>query len=393
MFLDEWLIHTESIGKILKCVDIIWIAPNATSLYNESENQLEGFQILRLTLNLRNTKENVDESKKLAKQETFRYTEGISSPPDDFPYGLPPLYFSTMEEGLMKAREQKSGGILIVKDDINKGVIDPKFGQVKYYATRRNDFKVEENPVEFLNDGNVLVTDNPCVSGFEFPTVIYHKQLRQLLTIEEHDCNVVMRCKAQLIIINETESKPNRFPEVYHRFKEKIKPRVGSTFKQGWDPLDEISKFVDVPDELRDEHLDLSATMYYFEHDTENMLPEQELKMLKAIDYCCRCFKLLLPLLIDYTDPNIQLMTQFYSETGAYKTLREYVLYHEDESRRSGPYSAILVRAAEIVNFFAAVFDVFIDGNMGPKQKFRMNSIFKNEARIPTVQMQNLNRC
>ena len=134
LFLDEWLIHTESIAKIPKFVDVIWIAPNATSLYNELENHLESFEILRLTLNLRNTKENVNKSKQLAERLLYRYTEGISSPPDNFPGGLPPLNVSNLEEGLTEARKQQSGGILIVQDEI-KGEIDPEFGQVKYYST------------------------------------------------------------------------------------------------------------------------------------------------------------------------------------------------------------------------------------------------------------------
>ena len=222
------------------------------------------------------------------------------------------------------------------------------------------------------------MTDIPCVSGFEFPTVIYHKQIRKLLiVIEEHECNVLMRCKAQLIIVDETDgATPHHYPEAYDRFKEKIKPRVGNTFKQGWDPLDEISKFVEVPKELRDEHLDLSAALHYFEHDTEKMSPEQELGLIKSIDYCCRCFELLLPLLVDDNDPNIQLMRAFYSETGAYKTVRDYILYRDDEARRSDLYAAFLDKAGETANFFVAVFDVFIDRLMGPRQKFRMGIAF-----------------
>ena len=61
-------------------------------------------------------------------------------------------------------------------------------------------FSGAENPIDFLNEGNILVTSRNYLSGFEWPVVIYQLVESDEGDVERHECNVISRCTSMLIV-------------------------------------------------------------------------------------------------------------------------------------------------------------------------------------------------
>ena len=171
LFLDEWDIDGKLIKRLPNHVDIIWIAPNQFYMLLASKKGLEEFETLKLSLNLRNTKQIVHETRLLVRLSFFSHPIALVKPPINFPEGFQPiLHKDSIEECLKTALELTSSGVLIIVDDRNISEKLAVYGKI--YSQKINQFTTSENPHEYLSQGNVLITDNITVSGYEWPTVI-----------------------------------------------------------------------------------------------------------------------------------------------------------------------------------------------------------------------------
>ena len=402
LFLDEWHIDKESLENIPKCVGVIWIAPDATSLYEHSELQLHAeYEILRLELNLRNNKDIVNATISHAEKEHYRYAHGISRTPINFPRGKPPVYFKQnkenptepLKEALIEGRKHTSnGGILVIidkfNDDLRQFVRDStrdknlksllKHTPVKYYTVEETDFSANENPSKFLNDGGILITDLPSTLGFEFATVIYFKQVNYKLhvVVLEHECNAYMRCKAQLIIINEegkASDYENLYPVAFERWMEKgkllFRKDKGVWLKKDWNPIKLVDKYVNVPDDYT---FDFKALHEFHQNDKEKLSAENEQNMIRCIFDLARLLKLLMPILVkDDQNEKVQELRAFYGDGGIYQLLKEYV-----ENNSEDTYEQLRKRAVEGLDSFHPLLDI-VTMNMS----WRLKRYFLN-ARI-----------
>eukprot|EP00111_Clytia_hemisphaerica_P011395 TCONS_00033386-protein len=224
IFLDEWNVNQPSLVEV-ENTDICWIAPNA--LYQEKmnrddykfENTFKGFQLLQLSVNLRNSKEIAREAKSLAEERLYRYTEGISEPPSNFPNGPPPAFVKSVKEAVEMIRNSdqasqgnssknkvKNRGILVITDtiaDVNLGEVSDEIMFYDDSFIKQEQFEGVQNPCEFLRQGNsILITKPSYVNGFEWNTVIYKLSTKIDDYIEFHDCNITMRCTTNLFIVN-----------------------------------------------------------------------------------------------------------------------------------------------------------------------------------------------
>ena len=224
MFLDEWNQNQPSLDEVVN-TEICWIAPNA--LYQEKMNRLDyklentfkGFQSLQLSVNLRNSKEIAKEVKSLADTRLYKYSEGISVPPSNFPNGPPPLYVKSIKDAVKAIRDadqksqrgsNKKKGILIITDSIYDVDLGDVSGDILFYDDsfiQQELFENLQNPREFLRQGNsILITKPGYVNGFEWTTVIYKLSTKIDEYIEFHECNIAMRCTTNLFIVNTKET-------------------------------------------------------------------------------------------------------------------------------------------------------------------------------------------
>uniref|UniRef100_A0A7M5UEM7 Uncharacterized protein n=1 Tax=Clytia hemisphaerica TaxID=252671 RepID=A0A7M5UEM7_9CNID len=213
IFLDEWNVNQPSLVEV-ESTDICWIAPNA--LYQEKmnrddykfENKFKSFQLLQLSVNLRNSKEIVGEAKSLAEVRLYRYTEGISEPPSNFPNGPPPVFVKSVKEAVKIIRNSdqatsqgnssenkvKNRGILVITDTITDVDLGEVSDDIMFYDDsfiKQEQFEGVQNPCEFLRQGNsILITKPGYVNGFEWNTVIYKLSTKIDDYIEFHDCNI-----------------------------------------------------------------------------------------------------------------------------------------------------------------------------------------------------------
>ena len=79
----------------------------------------------------------------------------------------------------------------------------------KIYCINRNDFKENENPFKFLQDGNVLIVDNMLTDGFEWTTVILIEE--PPMGEPSYDCNQMMRCTTNLIIVRKEKEEYEKY--------------------------------------------------------------------------------------------------------------------------------------------------------------------------------------
>ncbi|XP_066933649.1 uncharacterized protein [Clytia hemisphaerica] len=219
LFLDEWDIHKETIDRLPNCVEYIWIAPNASNLNEKKEEQLQDeFEILRLSLNLRNSESIVKTSKYSADERYYRYPSGLSATSRNLPRGPDPVFTESVPHALHIARKSTKKGILVVADIINeKNVITlvdeirraRKDENVKVFRSQHCSNKESSNPCDILKEGGILVTDSLSVSGFEWPVIIFlaNNAIRDasLSLIEGHESDVAMRCTTHYIMVNYKE--------------------------------------------------------------------------------------------------------------------------------------------------------------------------------------------
>uniref|UniRef100_A0A7M6DQ13 Uncharacterized protein n=2 Tax=Clytia hemisphaerica TaxID=252671 RepID=A0A7M6DQ13_9CNID len=240
LFLDEWDIHEKSseedniihqveVEKLLKKLDILWIAPSAPSqrkMKLPDNLTLDGFEVLDLEYNLRNSKEIVKVTSEIAKKDDqYCYKELLAETPPNFPTGCRPKYVKTIEEGIKMARKvNKRGGILVnvdptdVKDDLINFMENNKKHFKTYFYEKSEDFeealkrrylvtksrygiKRDKSPYDCLRDGHILITDNSHIQGFDWPTVICIQQSPQERNAK-HKCNYFLRCTTNLIVVH-----------------------------------------------------------------------------------------------------------------------------------------------------------------------------------------------
>ena len=155
-------------------LDFLWIVPSTIDIsmfdYDEWENT---FTFLDLSQNFRNAREIVKTTKSVAEEKEYGYNEGIVMPPENFPTGCTPVFVDTLEDAVVEARKRTKDGILIIVDEeYNFDKLKLMKENWKVYHGHRNDFKKEENPYKFLQDGNVLIIHDFTSFGFEWTTVI-----------------------------------------------------------------------------------------------------------------------------------------------------------------------------------------------------------------------------
>ncbi|XP_066914200.1 uncharacterized protein [Clytia hemisphaerica] len=242
LFLDEWLV-TPNLSRISEQVEVMWIAPNALSILNAFTDDAEmksKFKSLNLSFNMRNSHEVVRSSKKLAEKMLYRYETGLVKPPVLFPTGTTPLEIQTVGELFVNVVPNKKTGILMIADAKQKSAFDHLLAiinskhtnkKIKVYSQWKNDFTGSLiNPIQFLKDGNILVTTTNWASGFEWDTVVlitFMKKVKEPdstvsfensesilvrnrpmpnpekvssdFRIEGHPCNAMLRCTTHLI--------------------------------------------------------------------------------------------------------------------------------------------------------------------------------------------------
>eukprot|EP00111_Clytia_hemisphaerica_P005812 TCONS_00016821-protein len=202
----------KEIKDIADSLSFLWIVPDATSQMYQKQNDLsEDFEFLQLTYNLRNAVEIVQKSESIVETKPFRYREGLAPTPPNFPRGVPPVYMKTIEDAIVHARKITSGGILLVANslcDVPLRYIRDEETEL-YSQLESVVFPVDENldPIQTLKEGKVLITIPDFVSGFEWPTVIFLSNNRNtdVPYLEQHDCNIVLRCTNTLIIVDGKE--------------------------------------------------------------------------------------------------------------------------------------------------------------------------------------------
>ena len=210
MFIDE--INTRGIAEwieqMIPLVDYLWIVPSTDSLKSGLDQELsQNLFFLDLKRNFRNCQEVAKAAISVAEKKGYHYKEGIAIPLGNFPGGCAPLFVDSFESAVKEARKRTNDGILVIIDgaigvnvDGYFHVLDQINENVKAYHVMRNDFEERENPYKFLQEGNVLIIDERLSLGFEWSTVIVVTQVAGYTTTL-HDCNYMMRCTTNLIVV------------------------------------------------------------------------------------------------------------------------------------------------------------------------------------------------
>ena len=190
------------IRRISEIVDFLWIVPSTGNLSGDDfKDWEESFTFLNLTQNFRNSREVVKRIKSFAAEKNYKYKKGIVMPLENFPTGCPPVFVESFEEAMKEARKRTNHGILVIAKDVDDiDIFNQMKEKWKVYHFGRNDFKEEENPYTFLQEGNVLIIDNMKCQGFEWATVIVF-EYRGIESANYHTCNFMMRCTTNLIVV------------------------------------------------------------------------------------------------------------------------------------------------------------------------------------------------
>ena len=150
-------------------VKVMWIAPNAKA----QGINIDDFTTINLKKNLRNTKEIVLETKKIAVVNSYKHKKQLKMPPQSFPQGCRPIYTDSIEKALNKARELTNEGIFVIS-----GV----YKNYREYVKGPGDEWIEQelntsqlSPYVHLLKGGILVANKGQIHGFEWPTIIVVK--------------------------------------------------------------------------------------------------------------------------------------------------------------------------------------------------------------------------
>ena len=216
IFCDEFdMTRSESIKKMMKIAGFLWIVPWTNDLqlgdFRKWENE---FTFLDLSQNFRNSREIVKTTKSFAEWEYYRYKEGIVMPPENFPTGCPPIFVDSLEDAMKEARKRTKDGILIINrhvNDADKNYLNQTREKWKMYGNYQNDFRENENPYKFLQEGNVLIVECHFTNGFQWSTVIVIEKGTGSIGASLNECNWMMRCTTNLIVVRKRRNtiRPN----------------------------------------------------------------------------------------------------------------------------------------------------------------------------------------
>ena len=198
LLIDECVIidHEEpELISLSKMVEVMWIALDVR--HRNKEIQL--FTEVNLHKNLRNSKEIVLEAKE--SDELNLEQKRLPTPPNNFPRGRRPIYVSSLDEGLDKARELTARGILVINDEVTKPY---ETIAMTNSGWEFKEFNASYSPYDHLLKGGILMTHYRNVMGFEWPTIIVSK-LRESNT-KLYYCNICMRCTTNLIVAKDSLS-------------------------------------------------------------------------------------------------------------------------------------------------------------------------------------------
>ena len=97
-------------------------------------------------------------------------------------------------------------GILVITDDTKNIDLEAPFEDIFYYEDSYIDQGLE-NPCQLLRKGNCVVITSPeYATGFEWPIVVYKLSEKNHSSIENHECNTVMRCTTNRYVVRGSES-------------------------------------------------------------------------------------------------------------------------------------------------------------------------------------------
>uniref|UniRef100_A0A7M5UQQ0 Uncharacterized protein n=1 Tax=Clytia hemisphaerica TaxID=252671 RepID=A0A7M5UQQ0_9CNID len=213
VFVDEWGVVLYS-DLPFSNAGYLWIAQRPMHFLDSNISSLrgDGFKILNLRTNLRNSKEIVNMSKVInEKKSAATLSYGIADPQQIFPKGPSPTHVSTINDAIILERKKSNlEGLLIIISSFDKNRdIDPKSnGEVKYF----DEFSGKENPYEFLSNkgkGNILVLNDDkleVIDGFEWTTIIIDSHL-------VFDNNMSMRCTTTLYIVGDKNEDEDDYDE------------------------------------------------------------------------------------------------------------------------------------------------------------------------------------
>ena len=191
---------TELIRKMSGIVDYLWIVPSTLDLRQNVSAREDDFTFIDLSKNFRNSREIVEMVKSYAEENNYDYKKGIVTPLENFPTGCKPKYVGSIEDAMKEARKQTKDGILVIFN-YDFDIFNQIKEKCKVYGEDRNDFKENENPYKFLQEGNVVAIHGLTCLGFEWATVIVFEG--KGLTSTYHPCNFMMRCTTNLIVVKE----------------------------------------------------------------------------------------------------------------------------------------------------------------------------------------------
>ena len=188
---------------MMEIVDFLWIVPLTETLIDESQDNLA---VIDLSRNFRNAREIVKTTRSVADKTGYLCRQAIIMPPTNFPTGCLPSFVESFEDAMKEARKRTKNGVLIafsIFEDIDYAdYLNQTNEKWKMYCSHGNDFKENENPYKFLQEGNVLIVDDIATYGFEWTTVIIIEPRPGMAPgISLHGCNLMMRCTTNLIVI------------------------------------------------------------------------------------------------------------------------------------------------------------------------------------------------
>ena len=120
------------------------------------------------------------------------------------------VFVNSLADAIKEARKRTKEGILVISEkelrDFDLVHLDRLKEELKTYRRYRNDFKENENPYKFLQERNVLVVDGHLINGFEWTTVVIVKGHTISMHATYHECNHMMRCTTNLIVVSGEEN-------------------------------------------------------------------------------------------------------------------------------------------------------------------------------------------
>ena len=300
----------------------------------------KGFESLNQQFNLRNSKEISEYSKQIAEQDEFRYQNGIVLPPANFPRGRPPVHIKTIDEALKSALKTSSTGILFVVDGFENNFKDQLIlpSVLKYGCKIRifDDEIKSTNPCLFLKErGNILISHSANLGGFEFPSIIYFYHPDNLsyqtvpfnLFVEEHRCNLFLRCTSQMIIVDDKTSKKYEFTDIKTTVNSIYSTNEPETIIENFEnfhPLDSISELVEIPEDLKQGEYNWNSKkiLDWFKNG-ESLLPHETKNVFKTMEHTFHGFKLLLPTLqTENETDDVRIIRKFFGPKGCYELIR-----------------------------------------------------------------------